>query len=109
MKGHLFALALIAAFASTASADELAEKLAAGETIYKKDCAGCHGEQGISSPTGSAPHLAGQKAKYIKFELLAFQKGERPGRLMGSWLSAYTEKDFENLGLYISNLKQPCQ
>lgn len=44
-------------------------------------CAGCHGDDG-NSMAASFPKLAGQNAKYITNQLLAFKDGNRSGAMM---------------------------
>jgi cytochrome c553 len=63
-----------------ASADDLravyanAADVADGKRVAETSCSGCHGANGIST-TADVPHLAGQRAAYLHFELRAYKSG----------------------------------
>lgn len=83
-----------------------------GEQIYRGGsaeyqvpaCMGCHG------PTGSGvlpnfPRLAGQHAKYIETQLLAFKAGTRTDPIMQPIAFPLSEAQIKQLALYISALQ----
>ena len=49
----------------------------AGNRVYRKECATCHGKQGEGSPDGVIPPLVGQHSIYIKRQIESFRKAER--------------------------------
>ncbi len=72
IKATIAVLASVVAI-SSASADE-----AADVENKLRECAGCHGADGISiAPT--MPNLAGQKEQYLAAALTAYRDGTRTG------------------------------
>ena len=49
--------------------------------LYGKNCAGCHGENGIST-TENIPSLAGQPDQFIQWQLVFFRAGTRKNEQM---------------------------
>lgn len=47
-----------------------------GGQLFQKDCATCHGDDGMGR--GKSPRLVGQYTSYLKKQMDAFIKGERP-------------------------------
>jgi len=49
----------------------------AGQRVYRKECATCHGKAGEGSADGHIPPLTGQHSLYLKRQIGKFRKGER--------------------------------
>ncbi len=63
---------------STAMADEHGDDASVDITNKLRECAGCHGSDGISiAPT--MPNLAGQKEQYLVAAITAYRDGTRSG------------------------------
>jgi cytochrome c553 len=69
-----------------------------------KNCAGCHGEKGIST-ANSWPNLAGQKEDYLINQLLAFKEGMRSDPMMETIAGKLSEVDIENVAAFYANIK----
>ena len=68
------------------------------------DCAGCHGEAGISKGL-PGPSIAGQKETYLAAALKAYKKGgERSNDMMSSMVEALSDADMSNLAAYYASL-----
>ena len=50
---------------------------AAGERLYRRECASCHGAGGYGERARSVPQLAGQHSLYLKRQVETFRRGER--------------------------------
>ncbi len=50
---------------------------AAGETLYQRECASCHGRDGRGKMKKLIPMLAGQYSNYLMKQITAYQQGER--------------------------------
>jgi len=48
-----------------------------GGRLYRKECAGCHGREGLGLELKSAPRLTGQHSLYLKRQLTGFRNAER--------------------------------
>jgi len=51
--------------------------VAAGQRIYRRECAGCHGADGRGIPQKGVPMLVGQHSAYLLRQIDRFRKGER--------------------------------
>jgi DmsE family decaheme c-type cytochrome len=66
-------------------------------------CAGCHGEQGIS--TGPEyPSLAGQDARYIAEALRAYREGARSNETMKAMAATVDERAINDIASYFASL-----
>jgi cytochrome c553 len=68
-----------------------------GRTLYQKECAACHGRDGMGR--GKSPRLVGQYTSYLKKQMDAFIKGERSHdevELVGV-LNRLTERDLQDV------------
>ncbi len=74
------------------------------QILYKEQCSECHGANGVS-PIDRYPNVAGQKKGYLQTEMLAFKSGSRPGTIMPSIAEGLTEKEIEELSLYMAKMK----
>jgi len=57
------------------------QDIAEGKRLADASCGRCHGPNGISTAKG-VPHLAGQRAVYLHFELQAYKSGARGKSMM---------------------------
>jgi cytochrome c553 len=98
---------------SQGGADEALVEL--GQKLYRggnpasgvTGCIGCHGPTGAGNPAAKFPHLAGQHAKYIENQLLAFRSGERAndaGKMMRNIADKMTDKEIQAVASYIQGL-----
>jgi cytochrome c553 len=71
------------------------------ESIAKKICAECHGEDG-NSPIPFFPKLAGLQPEYIAKELTDFMSGERKNDLMAPLIGGLQAQDVVALGRYFA-------
>jgi cytochrome c553 len=94
-------LATIVAGGSTVHAADLAAGKAKAEI-----CAGCHGENGVST-TESIPSLAGQQDQFIQWQLVYFRAGSRKNEAMQPIVEQLNNDDIRNLGAYFASLTPP--
>lgn len=66
-------------------------------------CVGCHGAAGIS-PVSAFPNLAGQKAGYLYWALVAYQRGERPDSPMTAQAEKLTDQEMRGIAVYYAGL-----
>jgi cytochrome c553 len=78
--------------------DAAAGKSAAGA------CAGCHGEQGVSSSAAN-PSLAGQDAQYLVAALQGYKDGSRSDETMKSLAASLDEAAIRNLSAHYAKLE----
>ena len=74
--------------------------------VLAKNCAGCHGETGISS-NPAWPNFAGQKSGYLVNVLKAFRAGLRKDPTMASASKSLSDTDIANLAAYYA--QQSCR
>jgi cytochrome c553 len=82
-----------------------AADLAAGKA-KAEICAGCHGENGIST-TENTPSLAGQLDQFIQWQLVYFRAGSRKNEAMQPIVEQLNNEDIRNLGAYFASLTPP--
>jgi cytochrome c553 len=95
----------LAAYLAHAPADPRAEQgrgrsLAAGESVYVRSCAACHGADGAGAEGGSAPRIGAQHFRYVLSRLREFGSAHR-GSVPAVALSA---EEQQALADYISRL-----
>lgn len=95
-------VALAAVIALPASQSRAAADIAAGRE-KAKICAGCHGENGVSTTPG-IPSLAGQQDQFIQWQLVFFRSGRRPNPAMAPIVADISDEDIRNLGAYFHSL-----
>jgi len=76
--------------------------LEAGKT-KASSCLACHGQNGVST-IPSYPSLAGQRAIYLEYQLLAFQSGKRNNPVMQDQVAHLSRTDLKNISAYFSRL-----
>jgi cytochrome c553 len=98
MKGQIVAALVAVLFGNGAHAAE-AEKGRARSLA----CQACHGSSGIGTAP-DIPNLAGQKAPYLKAQLISFRGGDRKHDLMNAIARQLTDDEIENLAAFWSSL-----
>src|SRR5690242_6567615 len=96
----LLAAATIACWPGAYAAD-----LAAGKA-KAEICAGCHGENGIST-TENIPSLAGQQDQFIQWQLVYLRAGSRKNEAMQPTVEQLNNEDIRNIGAYFASLTPP--
>lgn len=81
--------------------------LANGKAIYQKECYACHGRDGRGR--GKFPMLVGQYTNYLKKQIDAYVKGERPHDEEGTTgiLNRLSEKDIQDILAYLTSIQDP--
>ncbi len=81
--------------------------VANGGTIYQKHCTSCHGKTGMGR--GKFPMLIGQYTNYLKKQMDAYVKGERPHDDDDSRgiLVEFKERDLQDILAYLTTLQNP--
>lgn len=82
--------------------------IAAGEVIYQKNCAECHGRTGRGRTI--FPMLVGQYTAYLKKQMDAFRAGERPHdqeEVKAGSLMPLSEQDLQNILAYLTSIQKP--
>jgi cytochrome c553 len=80
-----------------------------GRAIYQKECAACHAPTGMGR--GKFPRLVGQYTAYLKKQMDAFVKGDRPHdevELLGI-LNRLGEQDMNDVLAYLTLIQAPDQ
>ena len=98
--GSLLVTAMILSGSLAQAAD-----IAAGK-VKAELCAGCHGENGISSME-NIPSLAGQQDQFIQWQLVFFRAGTRKNEQMQPVVEQIDNSDIRNLGAYFASLTPP--
>lgn len=81
------------------SAESLIDGSAEAGKSKSTTCAACHGADGVSV-NSEWPNLAGQNARYVYEQLMAFQNGDRQNVLMSSQAMGLSDQDMKDLGVY---------
>lgn len=79
----------------------------AGKAIFQKQCVTCHAKTGLGR--GKFPMLVGQYTAYLKRQMDAYVRGDRPHdeEGPGGLLSALKEKDLQDILAYLTTLQEP--
>jgi len=72
---------------------------AAAGKLLAKNCAGCHGETGVTR-NAAWPHIAGQKSVYLANTLKAFRAGLRKDPMMAGVARGLSDADIANLAAF---------
>jgi len=81
--------------------------LDAGRKLYKRECASCHGREGMGDAADAVPMLAGQYTKYLKKQVQKYLDGVRihdPDAPEDRLLAAFSEDELHNIFAYVSTL-----
>lgn len=78
-----------------------------GRTLYVKECALCHADDGMGR--GKSPRLVGQYTSYLKKQMDAFIKGDRPHDDVGlkGILNTLKEQDLLDMLAYLTLIQTP--
>ena len=90
---------LRAAYASSADVAE-------GKRVAQSSCASCHGANGVSATKG-VPHIAGQRAAYLHFELRAYKAGTRGNDTMTGAVKFLSDDALIKVAAYYASLDPP--
>ena len=99
MRALLVAAAALAFAAGAAAQANYAER-------YAKDCAACHGAQGVATAPG-VPHLGGQGAFYAITQLFLFRQGRRDNAVMTAVAQGMNDADLRGFSDVIGRLPPP--
>lgn len=86
-------------FATGVSAESLIDGSGEAGKSKSTTCAACHGAEGVSV-NPEWPNLAGQNARYIYEQLIAWKSGERQNVLMSSQAQGLSDQDMKDLAVY---------
>lgn len=95
-------IALIALAGSIAASQAVAQDIAAGKALYKKECRGCHGP--TAKGLASYPKLIGHAEAYLVDRLERYRAGEKFGPntpLMAPRAKKLSDDDISNIVNYI--------
>lgn len=83
------------------------KNLSLGKSLYDKDCASCHGGNGVGDARKFYPRVAGQHYKYLLRETYESRdQGRRNANPeMVKLLKSYTDADIEAVSDYMSRLR----
>ena len=95
-------LAAVAAAACLLATPSPAADIEAGRE-RAATCIACHGTQGITADP-SIPSLAGQRERYLQWQLVFFRNGRRANPIMGPLAAALSDEELRNLGAYFASL-----
>ena len=70
-------------------------------------CSGCHGANGVA-PASMFPNLAGQRAEYLYWQLVEFQREARPESPMTSQVATLDDATLRDLAAYFASLPPPA-
>ena len=77
-----------------------------GKGLYQKECGGCHGRS--ARGRGDFPMLVGQYPRYMKKQIDAFRRGDRPhdeSESSKGTLMPLTETDVQNILAYLTSIQ----
>lgn len=107
-----FAPLIVLATSMLAVAQVQAESLVDGNADSGKNkaltCTACHGAKG-NSANPLWPNIAGQHAKYVETQLVAFKSGGRVDPLMSSQAMLLADDDMADLAAYFESLAGTVQ
>lgn len=69
-----------------------------------RNCAHCHGVNGVSSGD-LIPNISGQKEAYLKHALATYKQGKRPSLFMGRLAKGYTDQELEAVAAHYARLQ----
>lgn len=80
--------------------------IANGGAIFQKNCASCHGRNGMGR--GKFPRLVGQYTNYLRKQMTAYVKGERPHdeEEVKGILNTFSEKDLQDILAYLTSIQE---
>lgn len=75
-----------------------------GKELFQR-CVSCHGANGEGNKAQKAPRLAGQHEWYLVTQLKSFRDQKRSNPPMFPFIKDLSDKEFEDLAAFISQLK----
>ena len=97
---------LLAALA-TAAACSIAFPTAARDVeagrARAEPCMACHGTEGITADP-SIPSLAGQRERYLQWQLVFFRSGRRANEVMNALAAELSDEELRNISAYFASL-----
>ena len=77
----------------------------AGKVVYQRECASCHAKDGRGR--GRFPMLVGQYTNYLKRQMDAYLKGERPHdeKVTTGVLNTLKDKDLQDILAYLTSIQ----
>jgi cytochrome c553 len=85
----------------------LPQDIAEGKHVAQKSCASCHGINGIATAKG-VPHIGGQRAPYLYFELKNYQAGVRSNAAMSGAVKFIADDALIDVAAYYASLDPPA-
>lgn len=79
----------------------------AGQKLYKRECASCHGVRGEGEPAGTVPMLAGQYTTYLWRQVDKYKQGLRihdPEAPEDRLLAEFSQEEMRDIFAYLSVL-----
>ncbi|MCB1772403.1 MAG: c-type cytochrome [Gammaproteobacteria bacterium] len=79
----------------------------AGRKLYRRECASCHGADGMGDTADAVPMLAGQYTNYLKRQVTKYLDGVRihdPSAPEDRLLAEFTEAELHDIFAYLSIL-----
>ncbi len=102
---------VVVSFALVGTTAHAAGNVERGQELATKKyvCASCHGADFATPIDPSYPKLAGQHRDYLRFALIAYQKGDHPvfGRgnaIMGAQAKPLSQQEIDDISAYLSSL-----
>lgn len=85
-------------------------RLEQGRRLYRRDCAGCHGERGEGDAAKFYPALTRQHYRFLLREIHDIRDGKRRNANpeMVKVVKPYTDADMEAVSDYLSRLRSPA-
>ncbi|HYZ32363.1 MAG TPA: c-type cytochrome [Crenalkalicoccus sp.] len=102
MRSRLAALAALLAVPLLCSTQAPAADIEAGRTLAEA-CGACHGPAGLSSMP-DVPSLAGQRLRFLEWQLVFFRNGRRENPIMGPLSAGLSDEEVRNLAAYFASL-----
>lgn len=81
--------------------------IVAGQKLYKRECASCHGSDGMGDIADAVPMLAGQYTVYLKRQVEKYLEGLRihdPSAPEDRLLAEFSEAELHNIFAYVATL-----
>ncbi len=82
------------------------QDIAEGKRFAQDACVRCHGPNGVSATSG-IPHIAGQRAPYLHFQLRTYKQGNRPQSPMSGAVKFLSDDALVKVAAYYASLDPP--
>ncbi|MCL5775984.1 cytochrome c [Limibaculum sp. FT325] len=94
----------MAVIALAALAEPAAAADAAAGKVKAKQCAVCHGIDGVAK-IPIAPHIAGESSVYLETQLKAFRSGKREHEIMSVIAKDLSDEDISDLAAWYASIR----